>query len=155
MGPGGSCPFVLPLPVKLAWGRPCSRKSGLCALVPIKSRRQSLEEEKEQLYCFARQRRTQQADASKLCPELRGDSNRTQGLLIKVSVVVFVHRSFPSYQIWHPWIWWWFLVVFAVIIPWPSLGNEDCLQRRGVRECFNYKRKLPLTRKEPLVKESS
>ena len=34
----------------------------------------SFEEEKEQFYCFARQRRTQQANASKLCPDLRGDS---------------------------------------------------------------------------------
>ena len=31
-----------------------------------------LGEEKEQLYCFARQRRPQQANASKLCPALRG-----------------------------------------------------------------------------------
>ena len=36
---------------------------------------------------------------------------------------------------------WWFLGVLGVIVPWPFLWKEDCLQGRGVRECFNYKRK--------------
>ena len=54
-------------------GSCCSRKCGLCT-PPMKSQRQSFEEEKEQLYWFARQRRTQWAGASKLCPDLRGES---------------------------------------------------------------------------------
>lgn len=49
-------------------------KCNPCTPAPIKSQRQSSEEEKEQLYCVARQRRTQQASASKRRPVLRGDS---------------------------------------------------------------------------------
>lgn len=73
----------------------CSRKCRLCTSAPMKSRRQSFEKKKEQLYCFARQRRTQQADASQLCPDLRGDGKRfiglapKAGILIKVSVFLY------------------------------------------------------------------
>ena len=52
----------------------CSQKCSLCQPAPIKAQRPSFEEEKEQLYGFARQRRTQQAHASKLCPPLKEDS---------------------------------------------------------------------------------
>lgn len=73
----------------------CSRKCRLCTSAPMKSRRQSFEKKKEQLYCFARQRRTQQADISRLCPDLRGDGKRfiglapKAGILIKVSVFLY------------------------------------------------------------------
>ena len=52
----------------------CSWKCGLYTPAPVESQGQSFEEEKGQLYCFARQRRSQQANASKLCPVLRGHS---------------------------------------------------------------------------------
>ena len=56
--------------------------------------------QKEQLYGFARQRRLQQAGASKLCPALQGDSkgpyrlSSETGLLMKVSELFSLHRSF-------------------------------------------------------------
>ena len=63
------------------------------------------------------------------------------GLLIKVPVLFFIRRSFWSRPGWRQGVWSWFLVVLEVIIPCPSLWNEDCLQGRGVKEGFNYKRK--------------
>ena len=50
-------------------------------------RRQSFEEEKEQLYCFARQRRTQQPNASELSPDLRGDGKGFYGFSPEVRVI--------------------------------------------------------------------
>ena len=70
----------------------------------------------------------------------RGLAQKT-GLLIKVPVLFFIHRSFQSHQIWRLSVRWWFLIVFGAIVPWLFLWKEDCLQGRGVRECFNYKRK--------------
>ena len=39
--------------------------------------------QKEQLYCFAKQRRPQKANASKLCPLLRGDSKGSYRFSLK------------------------------------------------------------------------
>ena len=73
------------------------------------------------------------------------------GLLIKVSILFFIHRSFQSHQGWCPWVPWWFLVVFGVILPWPSLWNEDCLQERDVGSVLvtkgNTRCNITLTRK--------
>ena len=56
------------------------------------------EKEKEQLYCFARQNRTQQVNVSKPCSALRRDSkgfyrfsSETQ-LPINVSILFSIHR---------------------------------------------------------------
>lgn len=88
-----------------------AKKFGLCTLASIKSLRQSFEEEKEQLYCSARLRRTQQARAPKLYPNLRGDGKgfyiglaQKTGLLIKVSTLFCMHRSFQSCYGWHHWV---------------------------------------------------
>ena len=69
---------------------------GVAENAPIKFRRQSFEEEKEQLYRFARQRRTQRVNASKLHPDLRGDSKEvyrfsSEGRVIAEGVSVIVH----------------------------------------------------------------
>ena len=63
------------------------------------------------------------------------------GLWINVSVLLFIHRSFQSHHSQRQWVQWWFLVVFGVIVPWPSLWSEDCLQGKRVTGCFDYKRK--------------
>ena len=59
-----------------SWKSPhiCSWKCGLCTPTPIKSQRQRVLRKRKNSFCFARQRKTQQANASKLCPVLRGDS---------------------------------------------------------------------------------
>ena len=123
----------------ITWAVLClQQKGGLCTLAPIKPQRQSLGmKQKEQLYCFAMQRRTQQANASKLCPVLRGNSkgfyrfSLETELLIKVSTLFFIHRSFQSHQISHQSVRWRFLIVFGIIVPWPLLLKEDCI-RDGV-----------------------
>ena len=84
---------------------------------------------------------------------------RTTGLLMKVSILFFIHRSSQSCQGWCQWVWWWFLVVFGVTGPWPSLWNEDCLQGR-VFGCVSVTKEntrcdINLIGKEPLVKESN
>jgi len=113
----------------LGWN--CNRKCSLCILASPESQQRSFEEEREQLYCFYRQRRRM---PRKLCPVPRGDSKGfigfawKTGSMIKASILFFIHRSFQSRQIQSQWTWWWFLVVFGVIVPWPSLGNGDCLQ---------------------------
>ena len=62
----------------------------------MKSRRQSCEEEKEQLYCFAGQRRSRQAEASELCPDLRRASKgvyelRSEGGVVDEGVCIRLH----------------------------------------------------------------
>ena len=50
-------------------------KLGLCPPVPDRNMETEFwVKEKKQFYCFARQRRPQQSNPSKLCPPLRGDN---------------------------------------------------------------------------------
>ena len=65
-------------------------KCSPCPAAPVKSQRQFWMKQKEQLYYFGRQRRTQQAGASKGCPALRGDSKRFYRFSSKLRVFLFL-----------------------------------------------------------------
>ena len=57
-----------------------------------------------------------------------GSAQKT-GLLIKVSILFFIHKSFQSCQIQCPWVRWWFLVVLTFSLEWRLLIAKGC---RGV-----------------------
>ena len=86
---------------------------------------------------------------SKLCLPLRGGSEgfyrfsvKKIGLWKKIRVPAFfsLRRSFQGHQGQSQVVQQWFLVVFGVIAPWPSLCSEDGSAKEGeVRECFKGK----------------
>ena len=121
-------------------GQNCTPKWGLWTQAPVTSWRQSFEEEKEQLYWFARQRRTQQAMPQNYVLSWEGFSkgftrfSSEDRCIDEVSILFFIHRSFQSHQGQRQWVRWWFLVVFGVIVPWPSL-------REGVLGVFWLQKK--------------
>ena len=95
--------------------------------------------QKEQPDCFLRQRRPQQANASKLCPRLREDDKVLEvylektRLLIRIRVPAFIslHGSFQGHQGRSQVLWGRFLVAFRVVTPWLSAGRT-VHERMGV-----------------------
>ena len=72
------------------------RKLSLCALVPVKSWRQSLGwNRKEELYCFSRQRETQQAPALENCPNLGGFGEEFYGNSSRVGLLIRIRACTP------------------------------------------------------------